>query len=527
MEYTRREALQLGLFGSAALALPLERAARASSPLDKRMPTNRLPVPFTLGFRQPPVARAVATDGDEDRFRIRMRVAQLEILPGFETTIWGYDGLVPGPTFMVPAGRKTKVRFVNELPLKHPVLGFTPWTSVHLHGSPSLPQFDGYASDITYPGQYKDYHYPNNHFATTHWYHDHGVHHTAENVWMGLAGQYHIHDDRERSLPVPKGEFDVQITYGDRMFDNTGQLLFTSDGHNGQFGDVILVNGVPWPAMKVKRRKYRFRLLNASVSRAYNLSLSNGDPFVVICTDGGLMPAPQTVTSLRQIMAERYEIVIDFAKYNPNTRIVLRNTNPPNNLAFPNIDKIMAFDVTDETFDTANNEIPAQLFPDNPVMALQPTQSVRTRRFEVERKHGLWTINGHIWDDVVASGFTLLAANPTRDAVEIWELVNKSGGWQHPFHIHLIDFKILDRNGRPPFAFERGPKDVAYLGEDESVRALIRFEGTGRYLMHCHNLVHEDHDMMVQFEVTDPNHAGIDPLSFPPKSTAQEAGDPL
>ena len=114
---------------------------------------------------------------------------------------------------------------------------------------------------------------------------------------------------------------------------------------------MILVNGVPWPLMKVKRRKYRFRLLNASVSRAYNLSLSNGDPFVVICTDGGLMPAPQTVKSLRHIMAERYEIVIDFAKYTPGTRIVLQNTNPPNNIAFPNIDKIMTFEVTDETFD--------------------------------------------------------------------------------------------------------------------------------------------------------------------------------
>ncbi len=162
---------------------------------------------------------------------------------------------------------------------------------MHLHGSPSLPQYDGYANDLTFPGQYKDYHYPNTHDATTHWYHDHGVHHTAQNVWMGMAGQYHIHDDRELSLPIPHGEFDVPIVYGDRMFDKTGQLLFTSDGHDGQFGDVILVNGVPWPTMKVKRRKYRFRMLNGSVSRAYNLSLSNGDTFAVIATDGGLMPA--------------------------------------------------------------------------------------------------------------------------------------------------------------------------------------------------------------------------------------------
>ena len=99
------------------------------------------------------------------------------------------------------------------------------------------------------------------------------------------------------------------------------------------------------------------------MSRAYKLSLSNGDPFTVIATDGGLMPAPQTVTSLRHIMAERYEIVIDFAKYSPGTKFYLKNTNPPNNTAFPNIDKIMKFEVTDEPFDATDNEMPGGAEP--------------------------------------------------------------------------------------------------------------------------------------------------------------------
>jgi spore coat protein A, manganese oxidase len=527
VQYTRRDALKVGLFGSAALALPLERRARADSVLDNRMPAANLPQPFTLPFRSPDRAVAVRTDGDEDVYRIEMKPVRLEVLPGFQTTFWTYGGTVPGPTVMVERNRKTKIRFVNNLPLKHPTLGFTPWTSVHLHGSPSLPQYDGYASDLTFPGQYKDYHYPNTHEATTHWYHDHGVHHTAQNVWMGMAGQYHVHDELERSLPIPHGEFDVPLTYGDRMFDKTGELLFTSDGHDGQFGDVMLVNGVPWPLMKVKRRKYRFRLLNASVSRAYRLSLSNGDPFTVIATDGGLMPAPQTVTSLRHIMAERYEIVIDFAKYSPGTTFYLKNTNPPNNTAFPNIDKIMAFQVTNEPFDATDNEVPASLNPANPVMNLNPAESVAHRRMELERKDGLWTVNGRTWDDVVASGFTLTEAQPKRNSVETWDLVNSSGGWQHPLHIHLIDFKILSRNGRPPFAFERGPKDTAYLGENETVRVLARFVGDGKYMMHCHNLVHEDHDMMVQFEVVDPNQAGDDPLGAPCKNTSGEGDDPI
>ncbi len=239
------------------------------------------------------------------------------------------------------------------------------------------------------------------------------------------------------------------------------------------------------------------------------------------------MPVPQTVKSMRHIMAERYEIVIDFAKYNPGTRIVLQNNNPPNNIAFRNTDKIMMFEVTGEAFDPADNEIPASLFPDSPVMNLKTSESVKKRTIELDRKHGLWTVNGRVWDDVVASGFTLSEANPTSGTVEIWDLVNKSGGWQHPMHLHLVDFKILSRNGRAPFAYERGPKDVAYLGENETVRVLMRFDGIGRYMMHCHNLVHEDHDMMVQFNVIDPNSPGIDPFSSPPQPTSQEVDDAL
>jgi FtsP/CotA-like multicopper oxidase with cupredoxin domain len=148
-------------------------------------------------------------------------------------------------------------------------------------------------------------------------------------------------------------------------------------------------------------------------------------------------------------------------------------------------------------------------------MNLQPSAAVRTRRMEFRRENGHWTVNGRIWDDVINSGFTLVEANPDLGDVEIWELVNKSGGWFHPIHIHLVDFKILDRNGRPPFAFEAGPKDTAYVGENETVRVLARFgPQRGRYMMHCHNLVHEDHDMMIQFRVDDPNNdPAFDPIN--------------
>ena len=130
----------------------------------------------------------------------------------------------------------------------------------------------------------------------------------------------------------------------------------------------------------------------------------------------------------------------------------------------------------------------------------------------MQRQGGIWTINGQTWEDVIGSEFQAVLANPRLGATEIWELTNPSGGWFHPLHIHLIDFKILSRNGRPPFDYERGPKDVAYVGEGETVRVIMRFgPNRGRYMVHCHNLVHEDHDMMGQFEVGSTRGARRDP----------------
>ena len=518
MSLTRRDVIKAGVFAGAALSIPLSRVVSGQSQLDSRMPASKLPRPFTNKFVTPPVAVPVRTDATTDYYQMTMEATPLEVIPGFKTMFFAYRdvhlpaGSVPGPTIQVNRGRQAVVRHINSLPKVHPTLGYEPWTSVHLHGSASLPQFDGYASDITNVGQFKDYEYPNAQEARTIWYHDHGVHITAPNAYMGLAGLYLIEDDLERSLPIPHGRYDVPLAIKDALFTNTGELIFDDNDASGLFGDVILVNGKPWPAMPVERRKYRFRILNASISRSYELALSTGDPFTVIGTDGGLMPAPQVAQTIRHGMAERYEVVIDFAKYPIGTRVVLRNLQPDNNREFPNTDVIMAFDVTSDATDTTDNEVPAVLNPNNATMNLQPSQAKTTRLMDFKRQGGEWAVNGRTWEDVINSGFTLLEAHPALNDVEIWTFRNNSNGWFHPVHIHLVDFKVLDRNGQPPAPYERGPKDVVYLGEGETVRMITRFgPNLGRYMMHCHNLVHEDHDMMVQFEVgtggPDPIHA--------------------
>ena len=281
--FSRREALKLGALGSAGLLLPLERfAGAAGGSGSNRMPSSGLPAPFSVGFSTPPVLAPVRTDATTDYYSLVQQQALVEILPGKQTAIFGYNGIAPGPTIMAERDRPVVVQQINALPTVHPTLGYTPYASVHLHGSPSLPEYDGYASDVIQPGQWKNYHYPNNHPACTFWYHDHAVGITAQNAYFGLAAMYQLHDDLERSLGLPSGAYDVPLIIKDAMFAADGSLIFDDRDHSGLFGDVILVNGKPWPAMRVERRKYRFRILNASVSRSYRLRLSTGEPFTMI-----------------------------------------------------------------------------------------------------------------------------------------------------------------------------------------------------------------------------------------------------
>lgn len=502
MRMTRREALKLGLLGGGSLLLPLTINGRTQAHdgmiVSDSWDGSPFVKPFSLPFKVPPVLQPVRRDSSTktEYYEITMRPNQVEILPGLKTKIWGYNGIAPGPTIRTEVGWKTVVRQINQLP--------TP-TCVHLHGMPSLPQFDGYANDLTPPNYYKDYLYPNTRAATL-WYHDHAVHRTAMNINMGLAGFYILQDEFEKSLPLPSGKYDVPLLVQDKMFAKDGSIVYDDEGQKSLYGDTILVNGTPWPVMKVENRKYRFRILNASLSRSYRLALSTGAPFHVIGTDAGLMPTVQSVTSMRLGKAERYEFIIDFSGYQPGTQVVLRNLSLPNNEDFAFTDRIMRFDVVKGSAD--NLPIPTTLRPVQPVLALQPSQAVRTRDFRLERKNGLWTINGKTWDP------NRIDANPRFGDIEIWRFYNSSGGWHHPMHIHLVDFKILDRNGKPPFAYERGPKDVVFVGEGESVRVIMKFEpNQGKYMMHCHNMVHEDHDMMVQFQV---GQGGPDPVTAAP-----------
>ncbi len=252
-------------------------------------------------------------------------------------------------------GERVKLRVRNHLPELHPQFGHPFNTSTHLHGSASLPQFDGYANDVTHPGDYKDYWYPNWQPARTLWYHDHNVMTTAQNAYSGLAAQYHLTDPAEQAL-LPQGHFDVPVTISDAMFAANGSLAYNDNSHSGLWGDVVLVNGKPWPTMKVKPAIYRFRVLNASIARSFRLRLSNGAPLHMVATDGGLMPRTQPVVEYKHAGAERYEFLVDFRRYVPGTQINLTNLSNANNVDYDHTNKVMRFEVVADSPDNAGRQ---------------------------------------------------------------------------------------------------------------------------------------------------------------------------
>jgi FtsP/CotA-like multicopper oxidase with cupredoxin domain len=311
---SRRGFLKLGALGAgvtaAGLVVPLGQSASTSDWASTLAP-SKLPKPYTTPLPlQPglPYRNMTDADGPYRLYTVSQRLWNAPIIsetlktPAVVYSWTGMDGQakysMPGPVISVPQGTRTRLRVKNELPAAHPQWGYGLSTSTHLHGSASLPQYDGYADDGSAPGSYKDYEYPNHQPARTLWYHDHGVHHTTKNVYSGLAAQYHLHDAAETAL-LPQGEFDVPLTISDVLFDAAGKLLYDDRDSSGLWGDVVLVNGKPWPTLNVQRRVYRFRILMATLSRSATLRLVNVStgqsvPVHVVATDGGLMPRKQT-----------------------------------------------------------------------------------------------------------------------------------------------------------------------------------------------------------------------------------------
>ncbi len=510
MKLTRRELIRRAGGVAAGLALPYIETGCLRGRPQPRLLRSAIPIPKPFQAALPiiPVLKPSRADAAADYYQLDARPATAGIVPGLATGIWGYNGIFPGPTIEARRGRRVVVHLRNRLPV--PIV-------THLHGGRTAPESDGYPTDLVLPSAYtlsqrhdplariaeveRDYIYLNEQRAATLWYHDHRMDFTAPQVWRGLAGFYILRDDEEAQLPLPRGDKEIALLICDRSFQADGSFLYpsldaslreragvTHDYMGGVLGDVILVNGAPWPKLDVANTRYRFRILNASNARRYELALdpapSGAPSFVQIGSDGGLLAAPVAHRSVRVAPAERFDLIVDFSRYRPGTSVTLLN-----NAASGPAGQIMRFDVAREERDPSS--VPARLstlgFP-NPG-DVRVTRSFKFAFRDMERG---WLINGKPYDP------ERMDAQPKLDSTEIWRLETD---FNHPLHLHLVHFQVLSHSGRPG-PFDAGWKDTIDLCPGQTANILVRFGGhRGRYVFHCHNLEHEDMAMMGNFEV--------------------------
>ncbi|MFB9235096.1 multicopper oxidase family protein [Plantactinospora siamensis] len=429
--------------------------------------------PFSVPLPIPRTLRPTHRSRDADHYTLTHAPAEEEIFLGTRTAIYAYGGSFVGPTIRARRGRAVTITHHN---------GLADPTTVHLHGGHVPADSDGYPMDLIAPGASKTYRYPNSQPSATLWYHDHAHGLEAEHVYRGLHGFYLLEDPAEWRLRLPGGRYDIPLLLNDAQFDADGQLVWRMNDFINR--RTVLVNGRPQPYLRVAARRYRLRLLDAANLRSFALSLSTGDPLVQVASDGGLLPAPASVPAVSISPGERAEVVVDFSRYAPGTQVFLVDAVAG---------QLLRFDVVDHAFDLSR--VPAQL---RQMPGLPTPTTTRQVSLGMDLPTGTFRINGKLFD------MDRVDAVIQRGTSEVWEITNTDTmlGIPHNLHLHLVQFRVLTRNGQPPAPTEAGFKDTVPVAPGEVVRVLATFgDYVGRYVYHCHLLDHSATGMMAQFEV--------------------------
>jgi FtsP/CotA-like multicopper oxidase with cupredoxin domain len=486
------------------------------------------------------------------------------------TYIWGFNGKYPGPTIFGKYGKSGLVRFRNNLPVTTTTFGRNEMT-IHLHNGHHGSESDGFAGDFFGTGFWKDNLYPNVYAGIdayggnsggdgvgdpleamhTFWYHDHRAEFTLNNNVLGMNGMYIVYDSKDPghenpsagSLQLPSyyGVTDFPIILVDHRFCPTANGR--TELVNAAGGDKFIVNGMIQPTMTVRRRKYRFRILNTGPTQTYDLTLIKPDgsvgTIVVVATDANFLEHPLPIDAganagnsnsttapivpggLRVSVAERYDIIIDFGQFNAGDKLYLKENrtmnvgNPSPDVLPPGLNignVLMQFKVVNREpwFPPDTPAIPATLCTYPTLPATNNTwewQFVLVGgRFRVKRP---FDTVGCVFDPDHSAHCIL------QGTTEEWLINNNiASGWTHPVHIHFEEFRTLKRfvNGVevpvPPLM--SGRKDVTRMEAGQGALIKMQFRDySGRYLIHCHNMAHEDNFMMVRWDIV-PDQAALD-----------------
>lgn len=464
----------LGWIGWSYLTIPLD--TRGAVVFDR---------PLTI----PPIASSTVNQGVRT-FDLTIASGEMDFNQGQTTPTWGINGNFLGPTLRAARGEKVRVRVTNELPEA---------SSLHWHGMHLPAQMDGGPHQMIAPGATWAPEWEIEQPAATLWYHPHPHGRTGIHVYRGLAGLFIINDDHEASLGLPNtyGVDDLPFIVQDRKFDSEGRFDFAHHSFQsaGVTGDTILVNGTVGPFFEPSREVNRLRLLNASNTRPYNFHFEDFRTFTVIGSDGGLLSRSVRASSIQLSPGERAEIVVRFTP-GETVRLQSQQSDSADRVAGgqDRLD-IMEF--------RAQSELTRGQLPSGQLAILpDPLQiaAARERSFDLSG----FSINGRSMDmsrvDFVA----------TAGESELWSITNVDGQ-THNFHVHDVQFRIVDINGEKPPAHLAGRKDTVWVPPGTTVRILVTFSRYTStefpYMFHCHILRHEDLGMMGQFLVVEPGQS--------------------
>jgi len=533
-------------------------------------------------------------------------------------SVWTLNGTIPPKLAQVRYGEPVLFRNHNRLPVNvSQNNGFGRNTiSTHEHNAHHGAENDGFTGAYFFPNQFYDYHWPwvlagfttINTGATdpragapndagginkvpgdwretmsTHWFHDHMFSFTAQNVYKGNAAMNNIYSSLDRgdetvndgtNLRLASGssngkgwgnlDYDVNLMLADKAFDQSGQLFMDIFDFDGFLGDVMTVNLAYKPYFEVERRRYRFRMLNASVSRFFKIALAdasgNARTFWQIANDGNLLPTVAPLTQTDEMgIAERYDIIIDFANFNVGDKLWLVNLAEHQNGKEPLADLTLSQALATPQCDPCVGQFlefrivrnPAQadqsrdvsiaanqtLIP-NPDLSQIPV--AKTRNFVFDNNPNVdtndpvttfitgaggqrpeWGIAADGQRNALAADFGRITAAPSFGTRETWTLVNARSSWDHPIHIHFEEGQILSRtddrgNNVPLLTAEKGRKDVYRLRPGGSVTITMQFrDWGGMFMEHCHNTMHEDNAMLMRWEIDNGGAPFLRPLPTP------------
>ena len=476
--------------------------------------------------------------------KIKVMAASFGLLPKLKSPFLLYQTEQAGKSYQNPILRlETGANFSASMDnaLLEP-------TIIHWHGLHTPAAMDGHPINTTAPGGSYKYDFKISNRGGTYWYHTHAHGLTAKQAYNGLASFFLVDDDDQRklakTLDLRLGETDLPLVIQDKQFDAQGRLVYKPNAHEsmmGWLGDIVLTNLTPNAAHTVSPRTYRLRLLNGSNARIYRLAFVNGVTpleFTVIGTDGGLIDKPETVKESFFAPGERLDVLIDAGQVPPGQDIFLKSLafDPMENegstqgmgmgmrnmsskggmgemIASMGTSRLplgMEFNILKLSVakgDRVLSKLPAALSEIKPIRTVSATQ----RKIELSMEHMRFLINGRSFK------MKEIAFDVKRGSVEIWSINNPAMGMPHPMHIHGFSFQVIERVSSPQqvsaigifgkgrVVSDLGWKDTVLVWPGETVRIAVdfthNFPDDQTYLLHCHNLEHEDAGMMVNFRV--------------------------